>query len=265
MKLIQLSDLHLDVNKRDSGGSDGAQLSGGPERLELAIADINRHHGDAAAVVITGDLADHGDTATYQQLQQSLEKLSVDYRLLIGNHDNRQTFLECFPETPTDDNGFVQSVLETEQGTLVLLDTYEPGTHAGHLCAARLAWLESVFSSARAPFFVFMHHPPCDVGLAPLDQLKLMHPEQYTPLFKQHAAQIRHIFFGHIHRPMGGSWLTIPVSAAPSMNFQVALDFQAAGDAIGLSIENAAYKIILIEKDTLVVHFRDFSQSIQTE
>lgn len=258
MKLIHLSDLHLI-------GSNGTLYDNDPhERLNRAIADVNEHHRDADLVVITGDLTHWADRAAYEILKSSLKKMVVPYRLLIGNHDDRETFLQCFPETTVDPAGFVQSTIQTPEGTLVFLDTNEPGTDAGHLCAARIAWFDQILNDKTAPFFVFMHHPPCSIGLEPMDRIKIIDPDSYVPVFRSHAKNIKHIFFGHIHRPLSGSWLNIPLSAVPSLHHQVALDFTATGNSIDFSREKPGYAVILIESEQVVVHTHDFTYQLGT-
>ncbi len=131
MKLIQVSDLHLVLP--------GAHLHGlDPRaRLEAAIADINTAQGDAELCLFTGDLVDNGAPEAYAALGEALAGLNLPYRLLIGNHDDRDNFGRAFPEAPRDEHGFVQSVVRAAAGDLILLDTHEPGERGGGLCAVR--------------------------------------------------------------------------------------------------------------------------------
>ena len=69
--------------------------------------------------------------------------------------------------------------------------------------------------------------------------------------------QIRHLFFGHLHRPIAGSWLGIPMSTVRSMNHQTAFSLED-GPSIPGSFEPPAYCVVLIEADRVVVHFHDF-------
>jgi 3',5'-cyclic AMP phosphodiesterase CpdA len=108
-------------------------------RLEAAIADINRHHSDAALCLFTGDLADRGEPEAYDALRETLAALQIPYRLTIGNHDDRDHFLNAFPDAPRDENGFVQTVLATDGGRVILIYTNDPGRHTGDFCARRQA------------------------------------------------------------------------------------------------------------------------------
>ncbi len=247
MKLIQVSDLHF--------VPPGVRLLGlDPRaRLEACIADINTNHADAELCLVTGDLADRGAPAAYEALSEALAGLEVPYRLLIGNHDDRAAFRAVFPQTPLDDNGFVQSVVRTTAGDLVLLDTHEPGTGAGSFCAARQAWLGARLAEAGGrPVYLFMHHPPFDIGIPSLDRIKLLDPEGLAAALDG-SAKIAHLFFGHVHRPVSGSWRGIPFSALRSTVHQVPLDFETEAP-VPYNHESPAYAVILIDDDRTVVH-----------
>ncbi len=254
MKLIHLTDTHF-VPK-------GKTLYGGDPRanLEAAVADINRAHGDADLVVVTGDLTHWGEAEAFASLAEVFTELSPPLQLLIGNHDARDVFAAHFPDQALDENGFVQSVRKTEAGHLIFLDTNLVGTHAGWFCEARRQWLAERLSEAAlvdAPVFLFMHHPPFKIGLPPLDRISLQEPELFADVVLPHASRIRHLFFGHIHRPLSGSWNGIPVSTQRAMNHQCWLDFTAEEDIAG-SFEPPAYGVVLIDPQQVIIHTHDF-------
>jgi Icc protein len=254
MKLIHLTDTHF--------VPPGETLYGGDPKATLttAVAEINTHHGDADLVVVTGDLTHWGEPEAFASLADTLSVLTPPLRLLIGNHDDRAAFRAAFPEQKLDENGFVQSVEKTAAGHMILLDTNLVGTHAGWFCETRRAWLSARLSEAEAenaPVFLFMHHPPFDIGLAPLDRISLQEKDAFAAVVDPHRARVRHLFFGHIHRPLAGSWRGIPISTLRAMNHQCALDFSALGDIEG-SFEPPAYSVVLIDDDTVIVHTHDF-------
>lgn len=251
MKLIQITDLHF--------VPPGTALLGVDPRARLtaAIADINANHADAELCLFTGDLADRGAPEAYANLRDCLGALRVPYRLLIGNHDDRDNFRAAFPEAARDDHGFVQSVVRASAGDLVLLDTNEPGTGAGSFCAARQAWLSARLAEADGrPVYIFMHHPPFDIGIPSLDRIRLIEPQGFAAALDG-ASGIKHIFFGHVHRPISGSWRGIPYSALRATVHQVPLDLEADGE-MPYSHEPPAYAIILIEDERTVVHHHDY-------
>lgn len=259
MKLIHLTDTHF--------VPPGQTLYGGDPRATLAaaVADINKHHADADLVVITGDLTHWGEADAFACLAETLDPLRPPLQLLIGNHDDRTAFAAAFPKQQRDDNGFVQSVLPTPEGHFIFLDTNLTGTHAGWYCDLRRTWLAARLAEAAKadqPVFLFMHHPPFKIGLGPLDRIALQEPEAFKAVVAPHAGRIRHLFFGHIHRPLCGSWQGIPVSSLRALNHQCWLDF-AATDEIQGSFEPPAYAVVLIEAEQVIIHTHDFLDQSQ--
>lgn len=250
MKLIQLSDLHLTAP--------GYSLHGRyPQRqLQAAIADINAHHRDAALVVISGDLSDDGSAASYEVLAAALSALQVPWRVTLGNHDNRATFLQHFPSL-ADGQGFVQSVTDVETYRVILLDSLHSGDVAGNLCTTRLAWLEAQLHDAQEQaVLLFLHHPPMPIGLPALDSVRLM-PEAAEALYQvcQRYTNVRHISAGHVHRPASGSWRGIPFSTVRGTNHQSALRFAPGFE---VSVEAPQYALFWLTADGHTVHFHDF-------
>ncbi len=175
MKLIQVSDLHFVPPEAHLYGLDPRA------RLEAAIADINTAQGDAELCLFTGDLVNNGAPEAYVALGEALAGLNLPYRLLIGNHDDRDNFGRAFPEAPRDEHGFVQSVVRATAGDLILLDTHEPGERGGRFCAERQAWLKARLAEAGTrPVYIFMHHPPFDIGIPSLDLIRLEDPEGFV-------------------------------------------------------------------------------------
>lgn len=250
MKLIQLSDLHL--------CEPGHSLHGRyPQRqLQAAIADINAHHLDASLVVISGDLSDDGSAASYDVLASALSELRVPWRVTLGNHDNRATFLARFPSL-ANTQGFVQSATDIGNHRILLLDSLHSGDVAGHLCDKRLAWLETQLREAQdKAVFLFLHHPPMPIGLPSLDAVRLS-PEAAQALSQlcQRYGNVRHIAAGHVHRPASGCWQGIPFSTLRGTNHQSALRFAPGFE---VSVEAPQYAIFWMATEGYTVHFHDF-------
>ncbi len=251
MKFIHITDLHLVPPGRTLYGLDPNV------RLRAAIADINAHHADAEFVLITGDLVHHGEPAAYEALRDALSQLRCPYHLLVGNHDDRELFKQVFPEAPVDAKGFVQSLVPTSVGPLVTLDTHEPGTHEGHLCERRLAWLDQTLTDLQGQAaFLAMHHPPLALALPAMDALRLQQHRQLSEVIARHG-NVRHIFFGHVHRPVHGVWQGVPFSTQRGLNHQVALHAGAQPGIPG-SHEPPAYAIVTIEEGAVIIHVHDF-------
>jgi Icc protein len=252
MKIIQVSDVHLGRQGERRFGADLHQ------RLASCIAHINAHHADAALCVFTGDLTETGAPESYADLRAALSALSLPWRLLPGNHDRRANLVAAFPENPVDENGFVQSVHHTGDEVLVFLDSLAEGRIEGELCEKRLAWLDSWLEDAAGrPAYIFMHHPPVELGLPQLDPLGLENPEPFLDLLRRHG-NVRHIFFGHVHRDIAGTVAGIPFSAQRGLHAR----FELALDRSSEIVEQAppSYAVILTDSAAgrVVVHGCDF-------
>jgi len=250
MKIVQLSDLHLTLPGAELFGS--APLA----RLELAIDRILENHADADFCLLTGDLADAGGDAAYASLAEALRRLPMPAHLLPGNHDSRAALRRHFPQLANNDGGFMQAALATPGGYFLLLDTVEPGAPWGSYCIQRREWLAQQLAAAGdRPLYVAMHHPPLALGIPSMDQFALRDAEAFWSVIAPHRTRIRHLFFGHLHRPIGGSWRGIPFSCTSSPNHQVVLDLTTVrGDDVPGCREPAGFAVILIDTDSVVVH-----------
>jgi len=124
MKFIHLTDTHAI--------GDGLLYSQDPaERLSRAVASINAEHGDAAFVVLTGDMTHWGDAAAYATFAREIRKLTMPVHLMIGNHDDTPSLMQSFPDLPRDEHGFVQTTIATPYGRFLLLDTKADEGHQG--------------------------------------------------------------------------------------------------------------------------------------
>lgn len=254
-KILVFTDIHIDVEPRQ--GRPDPQ-----ERLATGIAHAMAHQPDADVLVITGDLTHKGDAASYRRLRELLAPLTIPTHLLIGNHDDRATFLNAFPETQTDADGFVQQVVDLADVRLVMLDTlfgppYDyPASHAGELCDKRLAWFETALTTTEKPCIVFMHHPPHETGFAAMDPIRLQNPASFYEIAHR-AGNVMHIICGHIHRTISGTHRGVSFSMFKSLVGQMPMNFQTTDTQIEAD-EPPAYGILLINREGVVAHCEDF-------
>lgn len=254
MKFVHLSDLHL--------VTPGVPLHGLDPRdgLRRCVAHINAHHPDAAFAVVTGDFTHAGEPAGYEEARGCLAHLLMPLHATIGNHDSRDAFRAAFPRVPVDGAGFVQEVFDTAAGRFVVLDTHEPGRAEGGLCARRLAWLERELRVSGGPVFLCLHHPPFPVGLGRMDRICLLDGAALLEVLRPYFARVRHMFLGHLHRAVAGSWHGVPFSGVRGTNHQIALDF-VTQDVAPVSFEAPGYGVVLVSPEAVVVHFEEVAAS----
>ena len=254
-KVLVFTDIHIDVDPRPDAPNP-------QDRLAAGIAHVMTHQSDADRVIITGDLTHKGDTASYEKLRDLLTPLSMPVHLLIGNHDNRENFLQIFPDTPVDPNGFVQSVIDTPDTRLILLDTlygppYDyPESHAGKLCRKRLNWLENALTESTKPCVILMHHPPMETGFAAMDPIMLRDSEAFYDVIER-AGSVRHLICGHIHRTISGTHRGLSYSMFKSFVGQMPMNFTTTDTKTEVN-EPPAYGILLTDSQGIAVHYEDF-------
>lgn len=244
MKIIHITDLHLVAPGRTLWGLDPYA------RLDAALIDIALHHRDAQCCAITGDLTEQGEPEAYEALRRRLALFPIETHLMLGNHDHRGNFLDVFGGA--DGHGFVQKAVTLQDKVLLFLDTLKgPPSSAGLYDGPRRQWLSAELEKAKGkPVYLFMHHPPFDIGHELMDRIKLDDAEAFAALLSGH--DIRHIFFGHAHRTISGQWRGIGFSSLPGVNHQLPL----VGGSVDTvySDEPPMYAAVTITGGTTIVH-----------
>jgi len=182
MVLVQLTDLHLlgDPAARLRGVDTGATWRAvfGAAREDLARADL---------LLLTGDLAEHGEAVAYARLSDDP---------IPGNHDDPARLAEAFHAT-----GEARVMALSHGGwQVLLLDSSIPGQSAGHLDSNQLDWLDTRL--AKAPerhVLVVLHHPPLPITSPWLDAIALDNGAELNARLDRHA-NVRGVLFGHVHQ-----------------------------------------------------------------
>ena len=95
MLLAQLTDLHLGASS--PAGDDPAVA------VAAAVAAVDELRPRPDAVLITGDLTEHGDRTEYARAAALLAGLPAPVHVLPGNHDDRDALRAAFPLDATSD------------------------------------------------------------------------------------------------------------------------------------------------------------------
>lgn len=256
MKLLQITDTHVGAPGHVGYGVDPRA------RLEACVADINAHHADAALCLLTGDLVNEGAEAEYANLAPVLAGLRVPVRALPGNHDDRALMRRHFPDTPANDDGFLQSAFPIPGGRMLLLDTLRPGKASGELCERRLAWLARELAAKGDTVCIAMHHPPLAVGVEYMDRIGLADPRRFWEVVAPHRSRVRLIVFGHVHRPVSGVSHGIAFAGCPSTAHQVALELGPQAEPhLNFNHEPPCYAILEVTEDAVIVHQQRYQEN----
>lgn len=243
-KVLLFSDPHI---------TDGTPIIGldPAARFALALEHALARHGDAARVIVLGDLTHHGRVEQYHQMRDLLAGCPLPVTLMLGNHDRRAPFLAAFPDTTTA-SGFVQSFHDIGTHRLICLDTLDegpPATHSGLICAKRQAWLLEALDTDQT-CTVLMHHPPAPLGFPGMDRIRLRNGAQVVSLLTEHGA--RQLICAHVHRTIMGNIGGLPVALLKSTCHQMPMDLLSASSALSVD-EPAAYGVLLLGEDQVTL------------
>lgn len=219
MLIAQLTDLHIGFERDNPDELNSA-------RLTQALKWLKAQERQPDMLLLTGDLTEHGDIASYERLRSAVAGCGFPVHLCVGNHDDRAALKQVFPETPVED-GFVQYVVDTPEVRIIVLDTLDPGHHGGAFCERRMAWLKAKLAEVPdKPILLALHHPPIETGIAWMTT----HPQEPWVAMIDAAIGDRDdvtMICGHIHRSITTRWKGRTLSVAPSSAPQVAINLSA--------------------------------------
>lgn len=238
--LAQLSDTHL-------SDDDPA-----PTRaLREAVTTLLALAEPPDAVVLTGDLTDHGRPAEYTLLRTELERLPMPVHPLPGNHDDVGALLAAFPEVPAANHtAWVAGV------RLLCCDSTIPGQAGGALSDP--AWLDAALAEEpRTPSVVAMHHPPYDIGVGWIDRMGHARPGRLASVISRHPQVVR-VIAGHVHAASVRGFAGTVATTCPSAYRQLRVD---PGGPPAMSDAAPGFALHLIDGMDAVTHFRPVGET----
>ena len=226
MTIVQMTDLHVVARDRlcYNRVPTNAQLA-------QAVAHINTLDPRPDAVIVSGDVTDHGRAEEYELVREILAPLIPPVFVVPGNHDRREELLKAFASDGymPPDSPFVNYVINRFPLRLVGLDTTVPNHDGGMMCEERLRWLDDTLSSRPdSPTLIFMHHPPFRSGVQWMDAAGLHGSRMMEEVVARHPQVVR-IACGHLHRPIYLGWAGTLVSTSPSTCHQLPLNLTGHG------------------------------------
>ena len=255
LKLVIMSDIHILPPQEVKFGLDTA------ERFEKAIADVNEFYDDADLCIYAGDIADKGKIESYQLFDKIRKNNSVKSLVMMGNHDDRDVYLDYDKNAMVDENGFVQGAVEMKGYRIIMIDSSEPGHVEGILCATRLNWLADQLAQAKTaqtPVILILHHNANRLHM-PVDTYRLADSENLATVLKQSGAQIAQIIAGHCHITTAGSWHGFPVATLSGNQHRVGQYFRNMSHLQQPCYEGPAqFAVIIADEANLTVHFHNY-------
>jgi Icc protein len=202
--VAHLSDIHLDLSARNE------------ERAARVMAYLNDLPGPLDAVLVTGDLADHGLATEYEQVAKIL---TSPHRVLHcpGNHDDREPYREVLlGEAPS--GGPINQAFEVGGCLFLLCDSTIPGKDEGSLDAETIDWIDRTLGLAEddMPAFICFHHPPVVLHHPVIDEIRLHDEQRLAQLIRRHSRVVA-VLCGHAHTAAATMFAGRPVRVAPGV------------------------------------------------
>ena len=131
--IAHFSDTHLDGSQHRA------------DRAAAVLAYLDGLAGSLAAILVTGDIADHGLPAEYEQARDILSSSAHPVFCCPGNHDDRGAFAavmlgEGGGAGPA--GAPVNRVHQTAGAVFALCDSTIPGRDDGYLAEETIGWLD---------------------------------------------------------------------------------------------------------------------------
>lgn len=198
-RIAHLSDTHLD---------------GGPVRAERLRRVLDTIDGlaDIDAIVVTGDIADHGELLEYQQFFELTES-ELPTLVVPGNHDMRQNMANFM--TPTQQGRF-DSVQTVGDVTIIGLDSLSEGEDGGCLNKSTMDFADDAIAASPGPVVLALHHPPVAIGHSIMDGYGLQDPEGFEEFLGGHDSVIG-VLTGHVHCAIATTFAGRPMLGAPGI------------------------------------------------
>ena len=242
--LAHLSDTHLDDHPRSA------------ERTARVMDYLHALPRPVDAILITGDIADHGELAEYQL---AAKLFASPYPVIVcpGNHDVRDAYRKGLLADPDGGDGPINARYDVAGAVFLVCDSSIPGQDDGRLDDETLGWLADQLAvvSAGAPVFVAFHHPPVELHHPIVDSMRLHHAEPLAELLDAHPEVVA-VLTGHAHTATVSTFAGRPLLVAPGVISTLRLPWEGEGPLVSLTAPPGVAFHVLDDAGRLTTHYR---------
>ncbi|MCE0534635.1 metallophosphoesterase [Kineosporia rhizophila] len=237
-----VSDLHIDLGERAT------------ERARRLIGRLKAMSG-LDAVLVTGDIADHGTAAEYRLVRELLAELQGPVLVLPGNHDVREQFGPALLDRDASADE-INQVVPVGDSDFLLCDSTIPGESGGRLSPVTLTWLKEVLAERdpARPAVLAFHHPPAVLHIPSVDAIRQTGEQELADLLDGRPDVVA-LVCGHAHTAATTTFAGRPLVVGPGCVSTTQLP--VLGPEVLEPQAPPGYAIHLLDQDgRLVTHFR---------
>ena len=259
MLLAQISDLHLDGSARAA------------ERVARTMDHLRALPQPVDALLVTGDIADHGSPAEYEE---AARLLAAPFPVLTcpGNHDERSAYLRVLlgragrqdGQAPPgqaqfgagDEVGPLNQAYHVDGATILMCDSTIPGHDDGLLTTETLDWIGTTLDELpyQTPALLAFHHPPVPLHHPLPDSIRLRNPDELAEVLTA-SPQVVAVLAGHAHTAAVSSFGGKLLLVGPAVTWTLRLPWEGEEPADREQPPALAFHV-LDEDGRLTTHFR---------
>lgn len=242
MLFAQISDLHLDGGERAT------------RRAERVMDHLRAMPHPVDVLLVTGDIADHGEEAEYEEAARIL---AAPFPVLMcpGNHDARPAYRKVLLGEAAD-GAPVNRVHHVAGTAFLMCDSTIPGRDEGRLDAGTLAWIDTTLGGLprNTPALIAFHQPPVRIHHPLPDSMTLEDPAELAAVLDAHP-QVAAVLTGHAHAAVSATFAGRPVIVGPAVTWTLRMPWEDGSPADRDQPPGLAFHI-LDDDARLTTHYR---------
>ncbi|MFD7443790.1 metallophosphoesterase [Streptomyces sp. NPDC059909] len=255
MLLAHVSDLHLDGAERAA------------DRAARTMACLRSMTRRPDAVLVTGDIADHGAPAEYAEAVELFASLDVPVLPCPGNHDDRAAYRKvllgedaapkALSATGSGAYAPINRLHHMGRYALLLCDSTIPGEDEGLLDDETLEWLARTLDElGDTPALPAFHHPPATLHHGYADSVGLTNADRLAEVLDGRR-NVPAVLTGHAHTAAATTWAGRPLLVAPGVVSTLRMPWEPGEGLVdGATPPGIAFHVLDEGGRRVTTHFR---------
>lgn len=238
LRILQITDFHLLSDPQSTMLGINTE-----ESLEAVLARVADFDFRPDIYLLTGDLVQDAEPATYRRLKDLLLKLPAPVYCLPGNHDEPVLMREILAD---DGRIFVEAHIALDGWDVICLNSTIPHQPCGYLPETELALLDERLEAIAPDRYVLisMHHPPMALASRWLDTMMVGNADALWARVEKYP-NVRGLIIGHVHQALDDVIRGVRVLASPSTCFQ----FKPRNDDFAIDAVPQGFRWIQLDSD----------------